>query len=278
MPKYLHKSLPGRICRGRAEQSRAEGSSTQRNATQRNAAPLSAQDQLIDWLVALLLLSLAIWCIMDNNNTSRATEEEDRGGHDDHQVHGGLGSKRQRQESSSSSSSSSSTSFRSANEDMSSSSSGNDDNDDEDGNEGEESDDDGVGRRRRKVRRTDSRSEEQAEGGAANRRPAVLDKGRAICPYNLLRDISHRQFGLITPGTFRCNRMGSLSLAGRMELAYLLEGHQGCVNSLHFNPSGSLLASGSDDLDIIIWDWKGKKRKLLSYESGHRANVFQVRD
>jgi len=40
--------------------------------------------------------------------------------------------------------------------------------------------------------------------------------------------------------------------------------------------SGDLLASGSDDLDIVIWDWaKGKKK--IAYESGHTSNVFQVK-
>ena len=42
----------------------------------------------------------------------------------------------------------------------------------------------------------------------------------------------------------------------------------------HFNESGSKLASGSDDLDIFVWDWlRGKK--LLSFHSGHTSNVFQ---
>ena len=61
---------------------------------------------------------------------------------------------------------------------------------------------------------------------------------------------------------------------GRFELAYKLFGHDGCVNSLHFNESGNLLASGSDDLDIIVWDWE-KKRKRYSFSSGHNANIFQ---
>jgi DDB1- and CUL4-associated factor 8 len=51
--------------------------------------------------------------------------------------------------------------------------------------------------------------------------------------------------------------------------------HNGCVNALHFNPSGTRLASGSDDLNIIIWDWS-KNEAVLKYDSGHRGNVFQV--
>ena len=39
--------------------------------------------------------------------------------------------------------------------------------------------------------------------------------------------------------------------------------------------SGTKLASGSDDLNIIVWDWQQKK-KLTTFPTGHRENVFQV--
>lgn len=73
---------------------------------------------------------------------------------------------------------------------------------------------------------------------------------------------------------FMHRRMGSLGLASRLELAYKLHGHAGCVNDLNFNSCGSLLASGSDDLDIIVWDWQNQRKKF-SFESGHNSNVFQ---
>ena len=38
---------------------------------------------------------------------------------------------------------------------------------------------------------------------------------------------------------------------------------------------GTLLASGSDDLNITVWDWQQGK-PYFSFNSGHRANVFQV--
>lgn len=41
------------------------------------------------------------------------------------------------------------------------------------------------------------------------------------------------------------------------------------------NSTGTLLASGSDDLNVILWNWI-KKRPSLVYDSGHRGNVFQV--
>ena len=36
------------------------------------------------------------------------------------------------------------------------------------------------------------------------------------------------------------------------------------------------LASGSDDLDVIVWDWQ-RRRKVLRYNSGHSANIFQAK-
>lgn len=50
------------------------------------------------------------------------------------------------------------------------------------------------------------------------------------------------------------------------------------MNALHFNETGNLLASGSDDLDIIVWNWSARgecDRKRASFDSGHKANVFQ---
>ena len=35
------------------------------------------------------------------------------------------------------------------------------------------------------------------------------------------------------------------------------------------------IASGSDDLSVIIWDWE-KEKNLLAFNTGHKANVFQV--
>ena len=40
--------------------------------------------------------------------------------------------------------------------------------------------------------------------------------------------------------------------------------------------SGDLLASGSDDPDIVIWDW-AKGEKKIAYKSGHINDVLQVK-
>jgi len=52
----------------------------------------------------------------------------------------------------------------------------------------------------------------------------------------------------------------------------------GCVNALHFNETGNLIASGSDDLRVMLWDWVNNPwQPAVNYESGHKSNVFQAK-
>lgn len=53
----------------------------------------------------------------------------------------------------------------------------------------------------------------------------------------------------------------------------VLQGHTGCVNTIAWNASGSLLVSGSDDTRVNVWDY-GSRRLLYSVDSGHSANIF----
>ncbi|KAL4657219.1 DDB1- and CUL4-associated factor 8-like isoform X3 [Arapaima gigas] len=69
---------------------------------------------------------------------------------------------------------------------------------------------------------------------------------------------------------------GARGLVQRLELQVRLERHAGCVNTLHFNPSGTRLASGSDDLRVVVWDW-ARRRAELEFDSGHKSNVFQAK-
>ncbi|XP_014216929.1 DDB1- and CUL4-associated factor 8 isoform X1 [Copidosoma floridanum] len=102
--------------------------------------------------------------------------------------------------------------------------------------------------------------------------PAVLQKEPLKSDYSILKDIINRQIG---SNKFLAQRYySSLHVVQRFELMSKLKEHTGCVNSLDFNNKGNLLASGSDDLTIAIWDWALGK-KSLSLESGHRSNVFQ---
>ena len=68
------------------------------------------------------------------------------------------------------------------------------------------------------------------------------------------------------PGAMSANT----HLLHRLKLDKLLDEHDGCVNTVQFTPSGDLLLSGSDDLQIIIWDWATGQACL----SGGDSRVF----
>nr|XP_026489522.1 DDB1- and CUL4-associated factor 8 isoform X1 [Vanessa tameamea] len=112
--------------------------------------------------------------------------------------------------------------------------------------------------------------------------PAVLFKTRPKHTYLILREIINRELGL----TFPCGKTiqndvmfeqkfyGSLHAVYRLEKLHSLLKHRGCVNSINFHPEGRLLASGSDDTNVVVWDW-AKKIPLQITKTGHKSNVFQ---
>ncbi|CAA6659519.1 unnamed protein product [Spirodela intermedia] len=63
------------------------------------------------------------------------------------------------------------------------------------------------------------------------------------------------------------------SLIQRLALERELEGHEGCVNALAWNSRGSFLISGSDDLQINIWNYAERKLSCR-VDTGHSANIF----
>ncbi|KAH3715481.1 hypothetical protein DPMN_058192 [Dreissena polymorpha] len=97
--------------------------------------------------------------------------------------------------------------------------------------------------------------------------------------WKALFDIRKRELGcspLIDTGCFARKVQGSLQMVQRFELQYKMELHEGCVNALSFNKSGTLLSSGSDDLKVVVWNWI-QNRPALAYNSGHHSNVFQTK-
>jgi WD repeat-containing protein 42A len=73
----------------------------------------------------------------------------------------------------------------------------------------------------------------------------------------MYRTVWERDYdGSLRPGRTRKQVSASLDLLQRMELQRTLQGHDGCVNSCSFDPTGTLLCTGSDDLKICIWDWE----------------------
>jgi len=65
----------------------------------------------------------------------------------------------------------------------------------------------------------------------------------------------------------------------RLHVSETLEEHDGCVNTICWNSSGSLLVSGSDDCRICIWHcWDDRSAKLkAAVDTGHRRNIFCAR-
>lgn len=62
----------------------------------------------------------------------------------------------------------------------------------------------------------------------------------------------------------------------RLDLDTRLKGHTGCVNCLEWSANGRLLASGSDDNHVIIWD-PFKSKTKLDFLTPHQGNIFSVK-
>ncbi|XP_022691611.1 DDB1- and CUL4-associated factor 8-like isoform X2 [Varroa jacobsoni] len=116
-------------------------------------------------------------------------------------------------------------------------------------------------------RRRATTAEEEAKYDTTPKCPRPCHKWNAVVEMD-------RRGTYGNPGVFRNRCYGSLRSVERLELMAKLDGHWGCVNSVSFCPEGHLLASGSDDLHCMIWEWQ-RNRALLVFETGHRSNVFQ---
>ncbi|CAK9821540.1 WD and tetratricopeptide repeats protein 1 [Anthophora retusa] len=66
------------------------------------------------------------------------------------------------------------------------------------------------------------------------------------------------------------------NLISRLGLEKELVGHAGCVNCLEWNESGQILASASDDMNIILWDPFRYEKKLVLH-TRHLGNIFSVK-
>jgi WD and tetratricopeptide repeats protein 1 len=55
-----------------------------------------------------------------------------------------------------------------------------------------------------------------------------------------------------------------------------LRSHEGCVNRLQWNATGSLLASVSDDRRAQLWSYERRCALTAPIETGHRGNIFGV--
>lgn len=92
----------------------------------------------------------------------------------------------------------------------------------------------------------------------------------------LHHNLQQRVYGGLPPGMSMKRARGSKYLLQCLQKETALTGHEGCVNSIAWNESGSYLLSGADDCRLNIY--QPTKRKLLhSIRSGHRANIFSAK-
>ncbi|KAG8451258.1 hypothetical protein GDO86_003475 [Hymenochirus boettgeri] len=93
---------------------------------------------------------------------------------------------------------------------------------------------------------------------------------------NIAQDILHRQIREKKAQGFQRRHHVTDPFIQRLGLEAELQGHTGCVNCLEWNDKGNLLASGSDDQHMMLWD-PFRHKKLLSMHTGHTANIFSVK-
>ncbi|XP_047487482.1 WD and tetratricopeptide repeats protein 1-like isoform X2 [Penaeus chinensis] len=93
---------------------------------------------------------------------------------------------------------------------------------------------------------------------------------------SLLQLQRKREIQDVTWQSFTRQNQMTKSLVYRLGITKQLEGHRGCVNCIEFNTEGSLLLSGSDDYDVILWDVYSQKR-IKTLPTGHRGNIFSVK-
>jgi len=115
----------------------------------------------------------------------------------------------------------------------------------------------------RRFRRSGLGTRPGGGGGAAEHNMAALLRGRETEASSLAAAFARQCH--VTSGMVK-----------RLGLKKELYGHNGCVNCLEWNYEGNLLASGSDDLSVIIWD-PLKCRKLVKIRTGHGGNIFSVK-
>ncbi|XP_030554175.1 WD and tetratricopeptide repeats protein 1 [Drosophila novamexicana] len=85
-----------------------------------------------------------------------------------------------------------------------------------------------------------------------------------------------QQFGCDVDEQLRRRLQASPAYIDRLEQETLLTGHDGCVNCLEWTDDGMLLASGSDDYKVMIWD-PFRKRRIQTINTKHLGNIFSVK-
>ncbi|XP_043646358.1 DDB1- and CUL4-associated factor 8 isoform X1 [Drosophila teissieri] len=114
----------------------------------------------------------------------------------------------------------------------------------------------------------------------------VMSKCKPKYTWNYDQELLQREHNIINRIGWRGGHTSSLSfgqgyygsrqVVEQLTLLSSLNDHDGCVNCLNFNRTGDLICSGSDDLNIVVWDW-AKEKQLHRFRSGHNMNIFQTK-
>ncbi|CAD7011588.1 WD and tetratricopeptide repeats protein 1 [Ceratitis capitata] len=94
-------------------------------------------------------------------------------------------------------------------------------------------------------------------------------------PTNATELVLNRQYGGIDRFVQRRLQVSSAYI-DRLEQEATLRGHQGCVNCLEWSSNGRILASGSDDFCVMLWD-PFRKRCIRNIPTKHCGNIFSVK-
>ncbi|KAM0832640.1 hypothetical protein ACQ4PT_064766 [Festuca glaucescens] len=84
-----------------------------------------------------------------------------------------------------------------------------------------------------------------------------------------------REVGRLRPKRFANAFMASRDFVQSLGIQKRLREHRGCVNTVSFNSSGSLLLSGSDDMTLVLWNWEAGT-PATSFHTGHENNVLHA--
>lgn len=93
---------------------------------------------------------------------------------------------------------------------------------------------------------------------------------------NIFQTLQWRARGDIDDRLVRNRLQTAQSLMSRLELETELIGHSGCVNCLEWNDNGTVLATGSDDCHILLFD-PFRHKIIQDVMTPHRGNIFSVK-
>ncbi|CAM0908684.1 unnamed protein product [Alopecurus aequalis] len=84
-----------------------------------------------------------------------------------------------------------------------------------------------------------------------------------------------REVGRLRPKRFANSVMASQDFVQSLGIQRRLREHRGCVNTVSFNSTGSLLLSGADDKTLVLWNWEAGT-PATSFHTGHENNVLHA--